>query len=358
MRATHRELTPVNQRRSVWRVRLISLGVVGASLGAVLSSGPADATRGFVRVAARPPIAAGANTPAEFSTVVRTSGLRKPRALHGGVMLGAWTDLPGRSLSSSLALRQRQLGRAYRIVHHYYSWGDPFPTTSERREASRGQVPMFSWNGVSYASINNGSQDRWIRAKALAFRRFAKPAFLRWAWEMNGNWFDWDGVHNGRSTAHFVTAWRRIVSIFRRAGALNVAFVWSPNFESQPGLSNLHSWNNWRRYYPGDRYVDWVAIDGYNFGQWGWWSPQYLFGRIYNDYARRKPIMIAETSSTEQGGSKAAWISSLSRWVAHHRGVRAVVWFDTKQSIDWRVDSSARSFRTYRAMARSRLFSG
>ena len=55
---------------------------------------------------------------------------------------------------------------------------------------------------------------------------------------------------------------------------------------------------------------------------------------------------------------KASWISGLATWVGRYRAVKAVVWFDTKQSNDWRVDSSARTFRAYRALARSRLFLG
>ena len=324
----------------------LKLVALSTALAAVVGAGVAD------EAVATP------TTTVAVSQVRTAVRLVKPRIPGSRIYLGAWTDLPRLSLAASVALRQRQLGRRYRIIHHYYSWRDTFPNTTERREAATGQIPLISWNGVAYAAINNGSQDSVIRARALGLRRFGKPVFLRWAWEMNGNWFAWDGVHNGSRPANYVRAWRRVVTIFRSVGATNVAFVWSPNFESQPGLSNLRSWNNWRRYYPGNAYVDWVGIDGYNFGTWGWWSAQYLFGRIYNDYARYKPIMIAETSSTERGGIKASWISALGTWVGRHRRVKAVVWFDTRQSNDWRVDSSGRTFRAYRALARSRLFLG
>ena len=339
-----------------WRAAVVVValasGVTAVAMGEAGAVSPVVAGTGATALMGAEPSLA---LTGQMAAVVR---LRKPAIPRARVYLGAWTDLPGRTLASGLALRQRQLGRRYRIVHHYYSWRDTFPNAAERRESAVGQIPMISWNGAAYSAINSGSQDRLIRLRALSLRSLGRPVFLRWAWEMNGNWFPWDGVHNANSPANYVRAWHRIVSIFGRAGARNVAFVWSPNFESQPGLSDLRSWNNWRRYYPGDRFVDWVAIDGYNFGTWGWWSPQYLFSRIYNDYAGRKPIMIAETSSTERGGVKASWISSLGSWIGRHRGVKAVVWFDTKQTIDWRIDSSARTFRAYRALARSRLFLG
>ena len=52
----------------------------------------------------------------------------------------------------------------------------------------------------------------------------------------------------------------------RPEGVHNVEWVWAPNAESAPGLFDVSSPNNWRHYYPGDSYVDWVGIDGYNWG--------------------------------------------------------------------------------------------
>src|SRR5256885_2213761 len=62
-------------------------------------------------------------------------------------------------------------------------------------------------------------------------------------------------------------------------------------------------WNHWTHYSPGDAYVDWVGIDGYNWGttqSWSSWSSfASLVRPVYSDYAGRKPIMIAETASAE-----------------------------------------------------------
>ena len=38
-----------------------------------------------------------------------------------------------------------------------------------------------------------------------------------------------------------------------------VEFVWSPNY-----ISNIYP--HYSHYYPGDDYVDWVGVDGYNWG--------------------------------------------------------------------------------------------
>ena len=60
-----------------------------------------------------------------------------------------------------------------------------------------------------------------------------------------------------------------------------------------------------------------------------------------------KPVIIAETSSSEIGGDKAAWIRHgfLKTIPQQFPRVRAVVWFDRSMEQDWRVDSSQASLR-------------
>src|SRR4051794_4130528 len=49
----------------------------------------------------------------------------------GRAMLGAYLGLEGRSLTESLALRRRQLGRDERIVHVFYDFTDTLPKAIE-----------------------------------------------------------------------------------------------------------------------------------------------------------------------------------------------------------------------------------
>jgi hypothetical protein len=189
--------------------------------------------------------------------------------------------------------------------------------------------------------------------------------FLRWAAEMNGNWYAWSGSRNGNDPAGFVRAWRHIHDIFRSVGATNVLWVWAPNADSHPGGTARSSGNNWRHYYPGDRYVDWVGIDGYNWGDGGgneWESFGRIFSPVYQTYAERKPIMIAETASVNgPGGSKAEWLRAAARWIRGHRDIRALIYFDTNDSssgIDWRIDSTPAALSAFRSLAGERWFGG
>lgn len=313
--------------------------------------------RAAMAVAAGALVIAGcATAPAEGSASVHP-----PRPPANTVILGAFTQLPGKSSQGGVATRESQLKRKYAVNSHYHDWADPFPDAEDRADAAQGRTPMDTWWGIDPRKIVSGSQDGLIRARAQAVAAYGKPLFLRWGAEMNGDWYPWSGTAVGNNPSVFVAAWRHIHDVFARAGVRNVAWVWAPNADSHPGGTSTTSWNNWRRYYPGDAYVDWVGIDGYNWGSQSWQSFGQIFGPVYADYAGRKPIMIAETASVEAGGDKAAWLADASRWVKAHRGVKAFVYFDTNQSstrLDWRADSSARALGAYISLARDPYFSG
>jgi endoglucanase len=65
--------------------------------------------------------------------------------------------------------------------------------------------------------------------------------------------------------------------------------------------------------YPGDAYVDWTCLDGYNWGSnpagnlGGWQTFDQVYHSTYHDIvdtlAPTKPMIIGEMASTEYGGS-------------------------------------------------------
>jgi Glycosyl hydrolase family 26 len=294
--------------------------------------------------------------------IAASTSVHPPQPVPGWVIYGAFTLLPGQTAQASVTTRESQLGRKYAVNSHYYDWADPFPGSPEAADAAAGRTPMDTWWGIDPRKIVNGSQDALIRTRAKAVAAFGKPMFLRWGAEMNGNWYAWSGTAVGNDPSVFVAAWRHIHDIFATEGVHNAAWVWAPNADSHPGGISTTSWNNWRNYYPGDTYVDWVGIDGYNWGATdSWQSFGQVFGPVYADYVGRKPIMIAETGSIEAGGNKAAWLADAATWIKAHRSIMAFVYFDTNQSssgLDWRADSSSTSLSAYITMARDPYFSG
>jgi hypothetical protein len=116
-------------------------------------------------------------------------------------------------------------------------------------------------------------------------------------------------------------------------------------------------------FYPGDAWVDWVGLDGYNYAAVShvrWMSFAEIFGKSYQLVTELtgKPIMIPETASTERGGDKAAWIrTAFTRDIPQRfPRIRAVVWFNKVKETDWRVQSSASSLEAFRDVARSPLY--
>jgi hypothetical protein len=272
----------------------------------------------------------------------------------GRLMLGSYLALSGLSLRQSLALRRRQLGREQRIVHRFYPWDGYVPTSEP--DVGEHSILMVSWHGARYDQITNGASDRLIASVAKKLAGMKRPILLRWGWEMNGDWFEWAGSQNGQKPGAYVKAWRRIHGIFRDHQATNVAWVWSPNWNSAPDAS----WNRFQHYYPGDDYVDWVGVSGYDFYDE---TPATLFTAVTEAYGGRKPLILSETAAVDLGAhTKARWIRKLATWAAKTPSLGAVVWFDTDiqegTDHDFRPDTEADALAAYRAMVRADRFAG
>jgi hypothetical protein len=141
--------------------------------------------------------------------------------------------------------------------------------------------------------------------------------------------------------------------IFAQAGATNVLWVWSPNFDDG-GAYPIEP------YFPGDAYLDWVGLDGFN------WVNIYGASRSFNALFDRsyatvtslssKPVMIAETASNEAGDGgaiKAAWITdTYTNAIPGKPRIQAVVWFNvishtTDGTAYWPIESSAQAQQAY-----------
>ena len=271
----------------------------------------------------------------------------------GAVRLGAYLDLRGKSLSESLTLRRRQLGRDAAVLHRFLRWDDDMPRSNPD---PRDSTLMISWRGTAYDRITDGSADQRIAAAARRLAGHGDPVLLRWGWDMNRDFYAWGGADNDRDTDGYVGAWRHLHRIFGEEGADNVAWVWSPHRRSTPD----EAWNAAARYYPGDRYVDWVGVSGFNIGGE---SPAGLFDTRYAEYAHRKPIIVTEVAAVDRGGrTKADWIDRFADWVRARPAVGAVVWFDTdthpRSGEKWRIDSDKRALAAFRSMADDPAFGG
>jgi mannan endo-1,4-beta-mannosidase len=161
--------------------------------------------------------------------------------------------------------------------------------------------------------------------------------------EMNGDWFRWGAAMGNNSPRDYINMWKRVKERFDTAGLdpIHVQWVWCVNHTDNGGFVA-------EDYYPGDSFVDWVAIDGYNWGEtqsWSNWAPP---AAVYDPMLARlrklttKPLAIPEyatTSSTVGGSSEAAksqWIAEVFTYV-RAKDVRLVAWFNEDKETDWMV---------------------
>ena len=170
-------------------------------------------------------------------------------------------------------------GKSLSLVQFFQPFADcettctpyPFPTTPLENVRRHGAIPVLSWSSQSTPSSLNepdyqlsdvieGRQDALIRKFAESARAWGHPFFLRFNWEMNGDWFPWSESTNGNSAGQYVAAWRHVHDIFTSVGATNATWTWCPYVDPGNRLEDLGS------LYPGDEYVDWTCLDGYNWG--------------------------------------------------------------------------------------------
>ena len=298
----------------------------------------------------------------------------KPTPQVKTIAVGAWVPEVPWSYGQ-LEAQERQAGRTNDIVNLFISWDDlqdPIEPAILDPIYRQGSIAMITWQPNDYrggtdqpafslAEIASGRYDDYIEKWARMLASTGRPVLLRFAHEMNGSWFSWGVNVNGNTPEKYIAAWRHVHQVFDRAKATNVKWIWCPNIDNaDPAL-----------FYPGDDYVDWLGLVGFNNADWGLWRS---FTEIFAPtYARitsisTKPVMIAEVGTTEASadvpGDKATWISNMyMREIPRDfPGVQAVVWFDEDKRYygegDYRIDSSPEALAAYKVAVGSRLYSG
>ncbi len=232
----------------------------------------------------------------------------------------------------------------------------PFPRAELEKIRGYGAIPLFTWASEAssgqleqpefeLSDVAAGNYDKYIREWATAAKSWGHPFFLRFDWEMNGNWYPWSESLEDNSPGDYVAAWRHVHQIFAEVGATNAAWTWCPYIDPNNKLIDLHE------LYPGDAYVDWTCLDGYNHGSHTnpagkFKSFSELFGPSYREIsgeiAPSKPMLIGEVASTETGGSKAEWIEGMfSALPTEFPAVRGLMWFDYEyEGNDWAIETS------------------
>jgi len=247
-----------------------------------------------------------------------------------------------------------KVDKNFGIINTFIAWEDDFPITFAKYIKEKNKILILTWEPYIKTNkqsnilpdIISGKYDALIRNMAKSFKTYNSPCFLRWGHEMNGNWYSWSG-----NPDQYIKAYERIYNIFKNENCDNVKFIFSINNFDVPHKKE----NKFELYYPGDKFVDIIGIDGYNWGKekskMKWKSASQIFSNSYHrikHMAPDKPIFITETGTTSRGGDKIDWILDFLKTLkTKFKSVKAVIWFDINKESDWSLTKDKVIFNSY-----------
>ena len=277
--------------------------------------------------------------------------------------VGAWVGGPGQypqPTQQNVQAFQDLQGTHLDLISYFALFDiNDWNATEEYANVAKenGSTLVVTWmaNGYGAQDLVDGRADEYIRDYAKGVKNYGEEIWLRPLHEANGDWYDW-GVGKegaGNTDANVAEAFRHIVKIFREENVENVKWVWTTN-ASNAGKGSTLTGN-----YPGDEYVDYISIDGYNWGKcqsWSSWQTTFtqVFKKAYNALANiDKPLFIAEISSSELGGNKAEWITDMfEHFATDFSRVFAVMWFSQSKEAnegDWALNTSQAAVDAWKA---------
>jgi hypothetical protein len=253
-----------------------------------------------------------------------------------------------------------RLGCAPTVMDRFVKLDSDVGPADLRQQAAGGRTPMvslepWSWRmrsgqtdepAYSLAALARGDHDPDLRRIAAVLATHQGPVLLRFAHEMNADWYPWGVGVNGGTAEAYVSAWRHVHAVMD-AVAPNLRWVWSPVAAWWPDALPYAS------VYPGDAYVDYVGATGYGHGG----TAQRTFGDWLRQVRRftDRPALLSETGAS--GPGKVAWTRSLGTFLRAHPDVRGFVWFDTSPGTtgatgDYRIEDTPEHLQAFRDLLR------
>jgi hypothetical protein len=218
-------------------------------------------------------------------------------------------------------------------------------------------------NVSAFDQVASGDADGYYKtlAQNLAAAGFGS-SYIRLGWEFNATWMGWsickqDGSGPTSWAKDFDAAFRNIVTSMRSVSGTHFKFVWNPDVSSNVSCADTPM----EGFYPGDRYVDVVALDvydgigqkisnaarwtdllnGVNGGQWTAVTPEAINGQAFKGYGLNwlaafgkehgKLVSLPEwglfpASDAAGGGDDPYFMTQMAKWIKANASGPAVFW--------------------------------
>ena len=290
------------------------------------------------------------------------------------ILLGAYDSEAIDSYQSIVDL-ESTLDTVFPIIHIYTAWGDKmdqdFPDEHVRAITDMGSIPCITWEpwltdfehddhtGIpdkeapdhgGFKDIASGIYDFYLDDWIEQAKSSETVILLRFAHEMNDAYrYPWGPQNN--SAEDFVNGWRYVHDYFKKKGANNIVWIWSPH--------PAYGWFD--AYYPGDGYVDWIGFGTLNYGSVAVWSQWWTFDEILaKSYAaleaKGKPMILTEFASLSVGGDRSQWYSeALNDLPGKYPLIKGLLFFHaagdvstTYKALDWYVQGDTASVESIR----------
>jgi len=257
------------------------------------------------------------------------------------------------------------------VSQSFFHWGVPLGTGALQRwrqTRTRGALSLSTAPGgqpelIDPKEIAKGRGDKYMLSLNDSISESRQVVYIRLFPEMNGHWnpysaYNSDGSSRGddHATKQFRRAWKRFAivvrggslksingklrkqnmprllrarsnrsKVYRRNGIgkrlpkPKVALMWVPQTSGSPALPR----NAPQKYWPGNRYVDWVGADAY-----AKFANATLWNKLNSFYGRfgKKPFVIGEYApwDTDPGG---AFTDRLFDWARSHRRTKMLIYY-------------------------------
>ena len=125
----------------------------------------------------------------------------------------------------NLASFQTLIGKKLATVLCYVHWLTPFPREEMEKVAANGSIPLITWepwitdHRMTLPAIAEGAFEHYCVDFLTTATESNHPILLRFAHEMNGDWYPWDGSHNHGEIAggkNYLQAWKYIYHLAKK----------------------------------------------------------------------------------------------------------------------------------------------